>query len=146
MKKVVIEFNGNETEYNSFIEYVRSKPYVMQIVEEDMTETTVRIKELEIDRRNRQVILKKRQINLTSREFDILSFLALHPGQVFSHRQIYEAVWKKEYFKDIANITAHIGHIRKKIEPNPGKPIYILTVHGIGYRFAENCCKSIRKG
>ena len=146
MKKVVIEFNGNETEYNSFIEYVRSKPYVMQIVEEDMTETAVRIKELEIDRRNRQVILKKRQINLTSREFDILSFLALHPGQVFSHRQIYEAVWKKVYFMDIANITAHIGHIRKKIEPNPVKPIYILTVHGIGYSFAENCCKSIRKG
>ena len=138
MRRIIIEFSGSEAEYNSFIEEIRGKSYEMQIFEEDLAETVLQYKDLEIDQKKRQVMLKNKQIDLTSREYDILCFLAFHPGQVFSHRQIYEAVWKKEYFKDVANITAHIGHIRKKIEPNPACPIYIQTVHGIGYRFTDN--------
>ena len=64
-------------------------------------------------------------------------FLASYPGQVFTHRQIYEAVWGKEYFRDEGNVTAHIGRIRKKIEPDPRNPIFIQTVRGIGYKFAK---------
>lgn len=68
---------------------------------------------------------------------DILFFLASYPGQVFTHRQIYETVWGKEYFCDEGNVTAHIGHIRKKIELDPRNPVFIQTVRGIGYKFAK---------
>ena len=70
-------------------------------------------------------------------EFNILYFLASYPDYVFSHCQIYEAVWSKEYFNDAENITAHICNIRRKIEPDPRHPIFIKTVRGIGYKFAK---------
>ena len=92
---------------------------------------------LTIDSGRRKVYLSDREINLTSKEFDILFFLASYPGQVFTHHQIYESVWDKEYVYDEGNITAHIGRIRKKIEPDPRHPVYILTVRGVGYKFRD---------
>ena len=93
--------------------------------------------ELEINSVERSVSLNKEQVIFTSKEFEILFFLASHPGQVFTHRQIYETVWGKEYFCDEGNVTAHIGHIRKKIELDPRNPVFIQTVRGIGYKFAK---------
>lgn len=93
--------------------------------------------QLELNTMERSVRLNKKQIVVTSKEFDILLFLASHPGQVFSHRQIYEAVWGKEYFCDEANVTAHIGRIRKKIEADPRNPVFIQTVRGVGYKFVK---------
>ena len=78
--------------------------------------------DLYLDYNNRIAFHKNRKINLTVKEFDILFFLASYPGQVFTHRQIYETVWGKEYFCDEGNVTAHIGHIRKKIELDPEIP------------------------
>ena len=92
---------------------------------------------LTIDFGSRKVCLGKQEITLTSKEFDILFFLASYPGQVFTHHQIYESVWGKEYVYDEGNITAHIGRIRKKIEPEPRHPVYILTVRGVGYKFRD---------
>lgn len=92
---------------------------------------------LTIDSGRRKVYFNEQEIDLTSKEFDILFFLASYPGQVFTHRQIYESVWEKEYMYDERNITAHIGHIRKKIEPEPRHPVYILTVRGVGYKFRD---------
>lgn len=92
--------------------------------------------DLYLDYNNRIAFHKNRKINLTVKEFDILFFLASYPGQVFTHRQIYETVWGKEYFCDEGNVTAHIGHIRKKIELDPRNPVFIQTVRGIGYKFA----------
>ena len=92
---------------------------------------------LKINSIERKISIKDEPINLTSKEFDILFFLASHPGQVFTHRQIYETVWGKEYFCDEGNITAHIGRIRKKIEPDPRNPVYIQTVQGVGYKFVK---------
>lgn len=94
-------------------------------------------KGLELNVLERNVNLNKKQVPFTSKEFEILFFLASYPGQVFTHRQIYEAVWGKEYFRDEGNVTAHIGRIRKKIEPDPRNPIFIQTVRGIGYKFVE---------
>lgn len=91
--------------------------------------------DLYLDYNNRIAFHKNRKINLTVKEFDILFFLASYPGQVFTHRQIYETVWGKEYFCDEGNVTAHIGHIRKKIELDPRNPVFIQTVRGIGYKF-----------
>lgn len=92
--------------------------------------------DLYLDYNNRIAFHKNRKINLTVKEFDILFFLASYPGQVFTHRQIYETVWGKEYFCDEGNVTAHIGHIRKKIELDPRNPVFIQTVRGIGYKFS----------
>lgn len=92
---------------------------------------------LTIDSGRRKVDLNGQEIDLTSKEFDILFFLASYPGQVFTHHQIYESVWDKEYVYDEGNITAHIGRIRKKIEPDPRHPVFILTVRGVGYKFRD---------
>lgn len=85
----------------------------------------------------RKILKETKEVILTAKEFDILYFLASYPGVVFTHQQIYEAVWKDEYFCDEGNVTAHIGHIRKKIENDPKNPTYIQTVRGVGYKFAK---------
>lgn len=137
MRRVVLEFNGTETEYQCFIENVKNNSNVVFIEDSLIDNHVITVNELRIDSDKRQVMYKTEPINLTAREFDILYFMASHPGQAFSHQQIYEAVWKHDYYQDVANITAHIGHIRKKIEPNPRCPVYIQTVHGVGYKFTE---------
>ena len=88
-----------------------------------------------IDPCKRVVKIKRREIVLTKREFDILLLLASNPGVVFSKEQIYAAIWDGKYIKDDSNIMSHIGRLRKKIGPEAGKNIQ--TVWGIGYRFAE---------
>lgn len=102
-----------------------------------LSEQILSFDNLTIDSGRRTVYLNEQEINLTSKEFDILFFLASYPGQVFTHHQIYESVWDKEYVFDEGNITAHIGRIRKKIEPAPKHPVYILTVRGVGYKFRD---------
>lgn len=77
------------------------------------------------------------EIALTPKEFDILLFLARNRGQVFTKEQIYQAVWKNDYIMDDSNIMAFIRKLRKKIEPNPDAPEYILTIWGIGYKFND---------
>ena len=68
-----------------------------------------------------------------SKEFDILYFLAQNRGEVFTKEQIYRAVWEDDYLLDDSNIMAFIRKLRKKIEPDPDAPKYILTIWGIGY-------------
>ncbi len=133
--RLVIEFSGLESDYDNLKGFVAKNSQNMRIVEEMIEGKVIIAKDLRIDIEKRQVILQGKQIFLTAREFDILIYLASHPGQVFSHRQIYEAVWKNEYFRDGGNITAHIGHIRKKMEFDLKCPVYIQTVYGIGYKF-----------
>ena len=74
-------------------------------------------------------------IELTGKEFDLLSFLASNKGRIFTKKQIYTQVWEQEYAFDDNNIMSFISKLRKKIEPNPERPFYILTVRGVGYRF-----------
>lgn len=72
---------------------------------------------------------------LTSKEFDLLYFLYSHKGQVFTKEQLYENVWGYDYAPDAKNLTSFIRKLRKKIEPDPDNPQYIITVWGIGYKF-----------
>lgn len=92
---------------------------------------------LEIVPSKRQLFLHKKEIPMTNKEFGILELLARNKGQVFSKEQIYDYAWGEGYFSDSRNIIAHINKIRKKIEPDPANPIYILTIWGIGYKFNE---------
>ena len=77
------------------------------------------------------------EISLTPKYFDILYFLAEYKGEVFTKEQIYKAVWSEDYLLDDSNIMAFIRKLRKKIEPNPDEPKFILTIWGIGYKFND---------
>lgn len=76
-------------------------------------------------------------VYLTAKEFDLLYFLFCHKGQVFTKEQLYENIWGFNYITNCQNLTSFIRKLRKKIEPFPDKPQYILTVWGIGYKFRE---------
>ena len=90
---------------------------------------------LSIDTARRTVHRDGLALELTAKEFDLLVFFAHHPGQVFTKKQIYHAVWKDEYAFDDNNIMVHIRRLRKKIEDHPENPQSILTVWGVGYKF-----------
>lgn len=96
---------------------------------------TIAVGDLSIDVLRHEVHKRNVLIDLTAKEFDLLLFLAKNQGQVFTKRQIYNAVWNDEYAFDDNNIMVHIRRLRKKIENNPETPVYILTVWGVGYKF-----------
>ena len=100
-------------------------------------EDTLNCGGLSIDLRLCRVSRDGTEISLTPKEFDILYFLARNRGEVFTKGQIYQAVWESDYLLDDSNIMAFIRKLRKKIEPNPDAPRYILTIWGIGYKFSD---------
>ena len=74
-------------------------------------------------------------VQLTSKEFDLLYFLASHPNQAFTRDQLMDKVWDFTYAADLSTVTVHIRRLREKIEPDPVKPRHIKTVWGVGYKF-----------
>jgi DNA-binding response OmpR family regulator len=95
----------------------------------------IQIKNLTINQISHHVFLDNREINLTTKEFEILNFLASHPNIVFSKEQLYDHVWGDDSYGDIATIAVHIKKIRDKIEKDPQNPRFIDTLWGSGYRF-----------
>jgi DNA-binding response OmpR family regulator len=96
---------------------------------------TLRFGELSINPRTRQVQTHGQEVDLTAKEFDLLWFLAQYPRQVFSREQLLNEVWDYLYVGDTSTVTVHIRRLREKIEADPTKPRYILTVWGLGYKF-----------
>ena len=92
--------------------------------------------ELEIDPSARRVELGGAAIELTQREFDLLLFLARHPGQAFTRDQLMQFVWDYTFYTDSSTVTVHVRRLRAKLEPDPAQPRFIETVWGVGYRFA----------
>ncbi|HHB91478.1 MAG TPA: response regulator transcription factor [Anaerolineae bacterium] len=90
---------------------------------------------LVIDPNTRQVQVREEDVALTAREFDLLYLLARHPRQVFNRDQLLDLVWGVNEFIDPSTVTVHVRRLREKIEPDPSKPRYILTVWGVGYKF-----------
>ena len=90
---------------------------------------------LKIDIENRSVTTENGTFELPPKEFDLLLYCAKNQGKILTKQQIYEEVWREEYFYDDSNIMAIISRLRKKLEINPGSPKYIQTIKGIGYRF-----------
>ena len=90
---------------------------------------------LEIEPAGRAVKVDGRPVALTQREFDLLLFLASHPGQAFTREQLMDAVWHFEFYSDTTTVTVHIRRLRAKIERDPSEPERIETVWGVGYRF-----------
>lgn len=94
----------------------------------------IKIRGLHIDKISRRVFINENEIILTTKEFDVLTFLALNPNRVFSKEELFERIWG-DSFGDIATVTVHIRKIREKIETDPSNPQYIETIWGVGYRF-----------
>jgi len=92
---------------------------------------------LEIDLRSREVTVDGEAIELTPTEFDLLAYLAHHPGQVFTRLQLLREVQGYTYDAFARTIDTHVKNLRHKIEKDPKDPKYILTVHGVGYRFTR---------
>jgi two-component system response regulator ResD len=92
--------------------------------------------DLTIEPASRRVHVRGEEIQLTQREFDVLLFLARHPGQVFSRNQLMDAIWQYSFYTDTSTVTVHIRRLRTKIELDPAQPRHIETVWGVGYRFA----------
>jgi two-component system alkaline phosphatase synthesis response regulator PhoP len=92
---------------------------------------------LTIDIGRRKVLRDELTISLSNMEFELLLYLAERPGRPFSREQILEEVWGYSAIEYAQNISTHVNRLRKKIEPNPEEPIYVKTVRGFGYAFAE---------
>lgn len=95
----------------------------------------IEIRDLVIDKTARRVILAGEEKTFTTKEFDLLTFLAEHPNHVYSKEELFKEIWEMESVGDIATVTVHIKKIREKIEENTSKPKYIETIWGVGYRF-----------
>ncbi len=91
-----------------------------------------------VDPGKRSVTLKGSNINLTAREFDLLYLFASNPGQVYTRAQLLDQVWGYSHSGYDHTVNSHINRLRAKIEQNPAKPQYILTVWGVGYKFYES--------
>jgi DNA-binding response OmpR family regulator len=92
---------------------------------------------LTINLASRQVAVRGTPVDLTAAQFDILARLAAHPGRVYGRGQIMQVVWGTEFSGDSRAADMQIRNIREKIEPDPKNPRYVLTVRGVGYKFAE---------
>jgi two-component system KDP operon response regulator KdpE len=93
--------------------------------------------DLEIDFDARKIRSGKKSVRLTPKEFDLLRYLVSHPGKPIPHRELLQAVWGPDYGDQTDYLRVFITHLRKKIEPNPAKPQYILTEPWVGYRFGS---------
>ena len=95
----------------------------------------IELRGIKIDQTARRVWVNGEEKNFTSREFDLLAFLAENPNHVFTKEELFRKIWDMDSVGDIATVTVHIKKIREKIEVNSAKPQYIETIWGVGYRF-----------
>ena len=93
------------------------------------------IRGIKIDLTARRVFVNGEEKNFTTKEFDLLVFLAKHPNRVYTKEELFKEIWEMDSVGDIATVTVHIKKIREKIEYNTSKPQYIETIWGVGYRF-----------
>lgn len=93
--------------------------------------------ELDVDVRRRKVLLRNMRIELTPKEFDLLTLLARNPGKSYNRNQLLDLIWGYEFSGYEHTVNSHINRLRTKIEPDPDQPKYILTTWGVGYRFND---------
>ncbi len=95
----------------------------------------IEIRGLKIDKTARRVFVNGEEKQFTTKEFDLLTFLASNPNHVYSKEELFREIWNMDSIGDIATVTVHIKKIREKVEFNTSKPQYIETIWGVGYRF-----------
>jgi DNA-binding response OmpR family regulator len=97
----------------------------------------LRIHGIEIDVPKRRVHVEKREIDLTDQEFRLLHLLATHPGIVFSREALLSKIWRGDTFVTVRSVDTLVKRLRRELESDPANPIYLLTVWGVGYKFAD---------
>lgn len=116
----------------------RIKAVLRRSIQEKETEKkTLEIGELRLECNSKRVFLNNNEINLTSKEFDMLELFATHRGKVYNREQLLDAIWGKGYPGDVRTVDVHVRRLREKVESNPGQPEYIYTKWGVGYYFKD---------
>ncbi|MRG85097.1 response regulator transcription factor [Salinibacillus xinjiangensis] len=106
-----------------------------RLIHQDTPKEEMHIRGLHLNTLSRQAFINGKEVELTTKEFDLLVFFAQHPNQVFSKEHLFEKIWGLDSMGDHATVAVHVKKIRKKIEEDTNNPQYILTVWGSGYRF-----------
>ena len=91
---------------------------------------------MKLDIDGHRVYIRDKEINLTSKEFELLELLISHPNKVYSREKLLKLVWGTDYPGDVRTVDVHIRRLREKVEENPGEPKYVHTKWGVGYYFA----------
>jgi len=104
-------------------------------VNREQPKNEIQVRGLHIDKNARRVLVNNDEKMLTTKEFDLLTFLAANPNHVFNKDHLFERVWGFDGMGDVSTVTVHIRKIREKIETDPANPEYIETIWGAGYRF-----------
>ena len=94
------------------------------------------VKDMKLDLDGHRVYIRDKEINLTSKEFELLELLISHPNKVYSREKLLKLVWGADYPGDVRTVDVHIRRLREKVEENPGEPKYVHTKWGVGYYFA----------
>lgn len=130
---LVASFKDNEEQlFQQTVEWLSTKMETSPVL------IKKQINGFQIDPFTRTFVSEKgMSVYLTAKEFDLLYLLVSHKGQVFTKEQLYENVWDYQHIYNSRNLTAFIRKLRKKIEPDPDNPQYIVTVWGVGYKFAQ---------
>jgi two-component system, OmpR family, KDP operon response regulator KdpE len=101
---------------------------------QDSAPLRISLKDVEVDFVSRQVTVRGRNVRLTPKEFDLLRYLVIHPNKVIAHRELLQAIWGPDYGDEVEYLRVFVNQLRKKIEPQPAKPRYLLTEPWVGYR------------
>ena len=134
---LILTFEDSEEEIlNHIISCVNTGARAFQVIENAKTNLSYGDIVILLDKR--ELFRKQEKIDLSFTEFEILHLLMRSPGRVFSKEQIYDIIWNEPYSGDYNVVMRHICNIREKIEDDPGQPLYIQTVRGVGYRFNGN--------
>jgi len=124
-RELVARVKAHLRRYASNLEMAHQKPIL-------------RFPGLEIDLTTRNVYVNNKLVNLSNKEFALLAQLAKNPRRVFQVEELFELVWGEQSYGDTRTVMVHISNLRKKIEPDPTNPAYIITVRGIGYKFNDS--------
>ena len=134
---LILTFEDSEEEIlNHIISCVNTGARAFQVIENAKTNLSYGDIVILLDKR--ELFRKQEKIDLSFIEFEILHLLMRSPGRVFSKEQIYDIIWNEPYSGDYNVVMRHICNIGEKIEDDPGHPLYIQTVRGVGYRFNGN--------
>ena len=134
---LILTFEDSEEEIlNHIISCVNTGARAFQVIENAKTNLSYGDIVILLDKR--ELFRKQEKIDLSFIEFEILHLLMRSPGRVFSKEQIYDIIWNEPYSGDYNVVMRHICNIREKIEDDPGHPVFIQTVRGVGYRFNGN--------
>ena len=134
---LILTFEDSEEEIlNHIISCVNTGARAFQVIENAKTNLSYGDIVILLDKR--ELFRKQEKIDLSFIEFEILHLLMRSPGRVFSKEQIYDIIWNEPYSGDYNVVMRHICNIREKIEDDPGHPVYIQTVRGVGYRYNGN--------